>query len=162
MSFMFLLWRVLPIPTAVRWLLVRAAHTRYLVAACALVFDAQGRLLLQRHTYRRRYAWGLPGGWLHGAEQAGDGLTREINEKTGLRAEVGPLVRAVTGGSHRKVELIYSVRVTGSFRSSPEVSEAAYFGFDELPTAIAPDTLAMITWAFANRSAFLHNDDPGT
>lgn len=161
MAFMLLLWRVLPIPIAVRWLLVRAAHTRYLVAACALVFDAQGRLLLQRYTYRRRYTWGLPGGWLHGAEQAGDGLARKINEEIGLRAEVGPLVRAVTGGSHRTVELIYSARVTGSFRSSPEVSEAAYFGFDELPTAIAPDILAVITWAFANRSALLHNEGQG-
>src|SRR5437867_104572 len=107
------LWRVLPLPGALRWWIMRAANTRYIVAASAVAFDDQGRLLLLRHTYRPRYPWGLPGGWLHGHETAEAGLAREIAEETSLQAAVGPIVLACSGQQPHMVELVLACRVEG-------------------------------------------------
>jgi ADP-ribose pyrophosphatase YjhB (NUDIX family) len=154
------LWRVAPLPGALRWWLVRALNTRYIVAASAVVFDAEGRLLLLRHTYRPRYPWGLPGGWLRGAERAEAGLAREIAEETGWRATVGPVVY-VCSGERRVIELVFACAVTGGpFRPSAEVAAATFYGYDELPPGIAPDALRLITWAFAHRSAIRALLDP--
>jgi ADP-ribose pyrophosphatase YjhB (NUDIX family) len=156
------LWRVLPLPGAVRWRLVRALNTRYIVAASAVVFDGAGRLLLLRHTYRPRYPWGLPGGWLKGSEVAEAGLAREIAEETGLRATVGPVLSVCSGELPHVIELVFACTIVGgAFRRSDEVAEAAYFTYDELPAGIAPATLRLITWAFAHRSTIRAMHAPG-
>ncbi len=56
------LWKVLPIPQWGRWVLLWLTNTKYLVGVSGFVFDAEGRVLVVRHTYRKRYPWGLPGG----------------------------------------------------------------------------------------------------
>ena len=67
------LWRRLP--DRMRRLALRAGMATVSVGACALVRDAQGRLLLAHHTYHTR-PWGLPGGFIGHDEQPGAGLAR--------------------------------------------------------------------------------------
>jgi 8-oxo-dGTP pyrophosphatase MutT (NUDIX family) len=58
--------------------------------ACAVVFDAQGRLLLHRRTDNGR--WALPGGAIETGETAEESIVREVWEETGYRVVVTRLI----------------------------------------------------------------------
>src|SRR5437870_13835634 len=77
-------WRDVPFPGWMRTLFLRMLNPSVMVGAMALIQDDQGRILVLEHTYRRRTPWGLPGGWLKGAETPEAGLVREVLEETGL------------------------------------------------------------------------------
>ena len=58
--------------------------------AAAVVFDAQGRLLLQRRGDNGR--WGLPGGGVEVGETVAAACVREVKEETGYDIEIVRLV----------------------------------------------------------------------
>ena len=58
-----------------------------LVAAGALILDAQGRLLLQRRSDGG--LWGIPGGGMESGETLEEAARREVREETGL--EIGSM-----------------------------------------------------------------------
>lgn len=60
--------------------------------------DADGRILLVRHTYGDRDAWGLPGGGRHADEPADLTATREIREEVG--AEIAVWFELEIGRAH--------------------------------------------------------------
>src|SRR5437588_705801 len=41
----------------------------------------------------------------------------------------------------------------GHFQPSADVAEAVYFHYEDLPAGIGPETLSIVTWAFAHRRA---------
>ncbi len=45
------------------------------------------KILLLKHTYRDKYPWGIPSGWLKRGEQPMEALQREIKEETGMVVE---------------------------------------------------------------------------
>ena len=109
---------------------------RFRVAVAALVFDAQGRILLFRHTYRK-FAWGIPVGGLEFGEQPEQGVIREFFEESGLTIEVEKLLFADSSRLFRHVTLLYLCKiVSGEFRESYEVSEMEYFDVNDLPRMI--------------------------
>src|SRR4051794_5076216 len=57
------MWGALPGESAKTWLLARLGP-RFLVSVWAVIFDAEGRVLLFRHTHDRAHPWGLPSGRL--------------------------------------------------------------------------------------------------
>lgn len=75
----------------VRWLRERVGHQLiYLVYTTVLVFDEQGRILVQR---RYDFDWlGVPGGALELGEGLRDCAIRETREETGLEVAIGRLV----------------------------------------------------------------------
>jgi ADP-ribose pyrophosphatase YjhB (NUDIX family) len=130
-------WRWLPgwAHHALEWLLL----PKFLVGGMAVVFDDRGRVLLFRHTYRDRFPWGLPGGWLHGGEDPVSAVEREIYEESGYRIKA--LHPLVVGGDHdlHRLDLIFLCDLAGgTFRPSAEVSQAAFYHPDDLPGLVEP------------------------
>ena len=82
-------WRLLP--RRVQDLLVYLGAPKVTLGVSAVIRDAQGRLLLLRHTYRHP-AWGLPGGLARRGEPPEEALARELREELGTAATIGPLL----------------------------------------------------------------------
>lgn len=127
-------WGDLPLPPFLRWWMVLAGVRKFPVGVAAVVRDDDGRVLLFHHTYRGRYPWGLPTGWLETGEDPGEAIAREIEEETGLQVADARILMARSARDVRRLDLVYTCRVAGGeFRPSAEVSEAAWFALDELP-----------------------------
>lgn len=126
------IWRILPF-----WAQRFAAaiiRPHYQVATGALIFNAQGQLLLCEHTYRRIHPWGLPGGDLHPGEDPVDGIKREIFEETGLTVQSVTLLLIENSIEIYHIALTYlCTGVSGEFVANEEVSSIRYFDTDKLP-----------------------------
>ena len=119
----------------VRWQrrFMTAAHDRFLVGVTGLGVDGAGRVLLARHRFGAPQ-WRFLGGFLHPRERVEDALAREIEEETGLRVEVGPILEVVTGYRWARVELVFAFRVIGgTVALTAEVAELEWFAPDALP-----------------------------
>ena len=119
----------------VRWQrrFMTAAHQTFLVGVVGIGVDAEGRVLLARHTFGSP-RWRLLGGFIARAERLEEALRREIEEETGLQVEVGPLFEAEAGYRWARIELVYPYRVTGGTeRLSGELAELRWFPPDALP-----------------------------
>jgi ADP-ribose pyrophosphatase YjhB (NUDIX family) len=115
-------------PVWVHMLAARILRPRFQVAVGALIFDAQGRVLLFKHTYRK-FAWGIPVGGLEFGEQPEEGVMREFFEESGITIQVERLLFADS--------LMFLCRIAGGeFRESDEVSEMSYFDVNDLPPMI--------------------------
>jgi len=60
------------------------------VAAGALFFDDEGRVLLVRPSYKQH--WDIPGGYVEPGESPHAACVREIEEELGLVTTVGPML----------------------------------------------------------------------
>jgi ADP-ribose pyrophosphatase YjhB (NUDIX family) len=60
------------------------------VAAGALFFDDEGRVLLVRPSYKNH--WDIPGGYVEPGESPRAACVREIEEELGLTTAVGPML----------------------------------------------------------------------
>lgn len=101
---LYRIWRRLP--GGCQRFALRIAVPRVSLGALALIQDANGRLLLAHHTYRR-HAWGLPGGFTCHGEDPAVGLAREIGEELGVPALIGPLAYAEREACGRHLTLYY-------------------------------------------------------
>jgi 8-oxo-dGTP pyrophosphatase MutT (NUDIX family) len=137
------LWKVLPLPRRARHAYIALTHPRFLVGVMALIRDERGQVLILEHTYRRRYPWGLPGGYLQSREDPPAGLVRELREETGLQIEVGQLLAAgiYTPG---QIDLLYRAHIVGGqLHPTPEIRGWRYAPSAELGQ-ILPNQLAML------------------
>lgn len=72
-----------------------------ILAAAAIVFDADGRVLLvQRGQAPALGSWTLPGGRIEAGEPAAAAALRELHEETGLVGSEAELVTVVTLGGY--------------------------------------------------------------
>jgi ADP-ribose pyrophosphatase YjhB (NUDIX family) len=115
------------------WLTKRVAPS-FTVGAITVIEDG-GRVLLIRQSYRPR--WGLPGGLLRRGEGPEAAAHREAAEEVGVRIELVGDPVVVVDPQPRRVDVVYRARlVDGSgpgAPSSPEIVEARWFAWDELP-----------------------------
>jgi 8-oxo-dGTP pyrophosphatase MutT (NUDIX family) len=91
------------------------------VAASAVVTDAEGRILLQRR--RDNDLWALPGGGMEMGDSLPGTAVREVKEETGLDVEITGLVGTYTDPRHiiaytdgevrRQFNVCFTARVTG-------------------------------------------------
>jgi len=147
-----LLIRWLPAPTHVAGL--RLAHAlrrrwwalgwrlgRRPVRGCrVLVFDAEDRVLLVRHSYGYR-GWMLPGGGMAGGEDPEAAAAREVFEETGCRIEpalaLGRAGDSTLVGLH-EVHLVAGWTVDAPMADGREIVDAGFFALDRLPDPISP------------------------
>ena len=114
-------------------------------SATAAVFDAAGRLLLQRRADDG--SWALPGGVLDTGETLAHTAVRETFEETGVRAEpirllgvrAGFMVQYDNGDCVYPVEAMFLCRRLGGEAAADgqEATEAGFFARNALP-ALAP------------------------
>ncbi len=115
------------------------------IAVNALVFNEKGEVLLAKRTDNG--LWCIPGGHMELGETVAQAGLRELEEETGLQAEVVRLVGIYsdTDGSlhYAQGREWHTVRVSllcratgGELRLSGETSELKYFPVDSLPSMI--------------------------
>jgi ADP-ribose pyrophosphatase YjhB (NUDIX family) len=135
-----------------RYLRLRYGH--FGVGVAALIQDEQGRVLLVHRTYSHEEPWGLPGGWLEGADSLEETVRRELREETGLAVRV----RGVAAAQRADFAVVILLRAdleapagtepTLAFRPSAEVSEVAWVQPDDA-ARLSPLNAALIRRALA-------------
>ncbi len=128
-------------------LAIRLVRPKFRAAVAALIFDAEGRVLLFRHTYRK-FEWGLPAGGLEHREQPVEAIVREFFEETGISIQVEKLLTVVSAREDHNLSAIYLCSIVdGEFKESHEISEMKYFPVHELPAMMLTAEKELIQWA---------------
>ncbi len=147
---LYWLWKVLPFPDAVQYAILWLGNTKFLVGVVAVVFDDEGRVLLLKHTYRNRYPWGLPGGWVGSRERLEEALARELAEETGLDVAVGEVFLVRNDRRRPHLDVCYLCRhLGGTFRPDAEIAAMRFCALDELPPDLHPNQRPIIARAHA-------------
>jgi ADP-ribose pyrophosphatase YjhB (NUDIX family) len=107
------------------------------VAVAALVTDGRRVLLVRRLAIPRIGYWALPAGYMDADEDPEEALVREVLEETGIRVRVSAFDRVapLAGWKQRRgiLLLFHAVAVEGEAAGGDDVSEARWFGVDEIP-----------------------------
>jgi 8-oxo-dGTP diphosphatase len=105
----------------------------FTIAAFALIFDAEGRVLLCHR--RDMDAWNLPGGGLEIGELPTECVIREVREETGLEVCIDRLVGVYGKPGRNELVFAFVCRVTGGVLGiSSESDENHYFRPEEIPS----------------------------
>lgn len=104
---------------------------KHIVAACGLIINNHGDVLLMRHPRR---GWEPPGGQVEEGESLIDGVCREIVEETGIHVEVNSLAGVYSNLSEPcKVIFGFTGRmVRGELTTSEESLEVGWFPRDKV------------------------------
>jgi ADP-ribose pyrophosphatase YjhB (NUDIX family) len=166
-SLMLAVYRRLPLTA--RMVAIRRLTPSFRVGALCVIERDDGALLLLRQSYRRREAWGFPGGLLKRGEQPADAVRREVREELGVEVEVEDAPMVVVDAAHRRVDVVFKGRLTaGPGRdgrdpeqataeqpaptpSSPEIVEVRWFSPNQLPILLPEATTALVEVARAAR-----------
>jgi 8-oxo-dGTP diphosphatase len=138
------------VPERIQWWVLWLLNPKYVVGVSGVVFNDAGEVLLLKHTFRRRYPWGVVSGWVNGGEPLRSALLREVAEETKLRVRIERLVQVRTDRLHLFLEAVYVCRFEGgTFVPSNEVTEVAWCPPDALPAGVHPDHGPLIDRALA-------------
>lgn len=120
----------------IRWWRIR----KPLVFGCrVLAFDAEGRVLLIRHSYGSK-SWMLPGGGLSRGEDPLAAALRELGEETGCAlagARLFGVVDEPLFGATNRVHLVTGVALGPPAGDGREVIEARFFDAGAFPTGLS-------------------------
>ena len=147
----FMIWKFLRLPTNVQLFLIRRVNDQFLIGVGGIIFDREDKILLFKHTYRDGDRWSLPGGYVKAKEHPKEGLEREIKEESGFIVSADRRLKLRTDRDSPRIELIYmGTFLGGDFEPSPEIKEANFFSFEELPK-LSEDQLYFIDKAIEYR-----------
>lgn len=124
-----------------------------------VVADADGRVLLVRHSYGR-HAWHLPGGGVKRRESLEGALHRELREEAGVVVD-GPvrLLGTYSNLSEGKSDHV-SVFIVEDWRRHEshdrEIAAASFFALEDLPASTTPGTRRRLAeWRAGDATSFL-------
>lgn len=126
---------------AVRWAMQRYWRMKraLTLGAQGLVFDATGRVLLVRHTYRS--GWHFPGGGIEFGETTEAALARELDEEAAIVLDGRPLLHGVFTnfaafpGDHIVLFVVRDWHEARQWQPGTEIAERGFFALDALPAA---------------------------
>lgn len=122
-----------PIQRLMHWA-IRLFVPRHRAGVILICIDDQQRILLLRHVFHPNAPWGPPGGWLGRDESPGECALRELEEETGLGAELGPVVQISYESPPNQLAVAFLGKLRpGPMRLSSEIIEAKWFRTDALP-----------------------------
>jgi ADP-ribose pyrophosphatase YjhB (NUDIX family) len=107
-------------------------------AACLVVTDAQGQILLvQRNVDPQKGLWCLPGGFIELGESPESAALRELYEETGLTGQIHKLLDVTTNPSrmYDSVLLVgyWITAYSGNLIAGDDASDVAFFPPGNLP-----------------------------
>jgi ADP-ribose pyrophosphatase YjhB (NUDIX family)/ribosomal protein S18 acetylase RimI-like enzyme len=148
----------MPTPDFVLTLRERMGHELlWMPGVTAVVRNEQGEVLLVRRSDNGQ--WALVSGILEPGEQPAIGLAREIEEETGVVAEVGGLAGAWTqpevtypnGDRAQYLDLCFlATHVSGAARvNDDESTQVGWFALDALPDGLAENSRRKLAAALA-------------
>jgi len=101
-----------------------------------------GRLLLVRE--RQDGGWTMPGGWADVGDAPSQSVEREVWEEAGLIVKASRMIGLYDCNRVGPLEVFHAYKVVflcdildGQPRPSPETSEVAFFGLNEIPEALS-------------------------
>lgn len=109
--------------------------------------DAQGCVLLVRHSYHASQTWMLPGGGLGSGESAIEAAMRELAEETGCALNQARQLGSVTlnrRGWTNLIELVAGRTDDTPRADGREIIEARFFDAADLPAQTSAATCEMI------------------
>lgn len=146
-GWMFRLWGHLPLTEAAQVRIMRLFNTRFTAGVVAILLDSNGRVVLFRHTYRHRYPWGPPGGFLRQGEPPEEALVREVREESGLRVRVERLFTLRSHPQYASLDVVVVARLLDDLAQARpdrrEVDRVEAFAADALPP-LRPEHAAWI------------------
>lgn len=108
----------------------------------AVIFDENGKVLVQHHSSAKPDFYRLPGGGVRFREKIEDCLIREIKEETGLDVKIDRLLWVcdfLDESSYHSIELFFLATVVkGKFTPSPEAQniELLFIRLEELEKVV--------------------------
>ncbi|WP_051236468.1 NUDIX hydrolase [Paenibacillus pinihumi] len=130
-----------------------------LIGAAAIIQDAEGRVLLVRHSYGKKN-WEIPGGLSEQDESSENTAIREVQEETGLVVTAGRLTGVYYDPEydmHHFAFICSSADQELPKASSDEILEVQFCDADHLPRPISDFTVQRIKHALqANHEQLFH------
>lgn len=137
MGWVFRLWGHLPLTESAQVRIMRLFNTRFTAGVVAVVLTDEGKVVLFHHTYRHRYPWGLPGGFLQQGEPPEAALVREVREESGLSVEVKRLFKIQSHARFASLDIVMAAHLLGVVTAATpdltEVDVVQAFSVDALP-----------------------------
>ncbi|MBI1258347.1 MAG: NUDIX domain-containing protein [Chloroflexi bacterium] len=137
----------------------------HIVAACALISNADGEILLINSPKR---GWEIPGGQIEVGESLINGLQREIHEEAGVRANIG-LLTGVYSNIKVPTKVIFTflgTYISGDLTPSSESSEVVWVKRDQVLALVTHPALRdriSDTLSFAGHVVYrVYTTDPYT
>ena len=134
----------------VRKLLSLLGHNT--LGARAIVINAEGQILLVKHTYQPQ--WHLPGGGVKRGESVKAAVVRELKEETGVIATEEPELFGIYFHDYLGVNDYPVIYVVKNFvleeSHSPEIEKIEWFHLDKLPEKVNPGTRRRLTEYVSN------------
>jgi ADP-ribose pyrophosphatase YjhB (NUDIX family) len=133
-------------------------HSRGLTLGVrGLVFDAQGRVFLIKHSYVT--GWYLPGGGVELDETLGAALTRELREEGNIELIGAPELfaiywnRRISGRDHVALYVVREFRQSAPPQPNSEIIAHGFFAPDAFPEGTTASTRARVAEVLGGRSA---------
>jgi ADP-ribose pyrophosphatase YjhB (NUDIX family) len=120
------------------------------VGAAAVVRDAGGRVLLVRRAggAARAGLWSVPAGFVDAGEEIRAAARRELEEETGLVAEIGEVLQVASNfhdPAKPTVGVWFAARVVGgTLRAGDDADDAGYFPLSALPELAFPTDAVLL------------------
>lgn len=127
------------------------------VGAAAVVRDAEGRVLLVRRAEgaTRAGLWSVPAGFVDVGEDVRAAARRELEEETGLVAEIGAVLQVASNfhdPAKPTVGVWFAATVVGGALCPGDDADAAgFFALEDLPDLAFPTDAALLEALLADR-----------